>query len=53
MMPMVEAVTVQNVFSHFDDNENFLPSDHHRNSGISLLDELYKWAQALKTMRQS
>jgi NAD(P)H-dependent FMN reductase len=53
MMPMFEAVTVQNVFSHFDDNENFLPSDHHRNSGISLLDELYKWAQALKTMRQS
>jgi NAD(P)H-dependent FMN reductase len=53
MMPMFEAVTVQNVSSHFDDNENFLPSDQHRNSGISLLNELHKWAEALKTMRQS
>lgn len=51
MMPMVEAVTVQNVSSHFDDNENFLPGEHHKNSGVTLLNELYKWAQALKTMR--
>ena len=53
MMPMFEAVTVQNVSSHFDDNENFLPSDQHRNSGISLLNELHKWAEAFNTMSQS
>jgi NAD(P)H-dependent FMN reductase len=52
MMPMMEAVAVQNVSSHFDDNENFLPGEHHKNSGATLLNELYKWAQALKTMRQ-
>jgi len=52
MMPMLESVVVQNVASHFDDNENFLPGDHHKNSGIALLNELHKWAEALETMRQ-
>ncbi len=51
MMPMVEAVSVQNVSTLIDENKNFLPGDHHINSGTSLLNELHKWAQALKTMR--
>ena len=51
MMPMFEAVAIQNVSDHFDDQENCLPDDHHKNSGIALLNELQKWAQALKTMR--
>ncbi|MBA4141962.1 MAG: NAD(P)H-dependent oxidoreductase [Nitrosospira sp.] len=52
MMPMVEAVTVQNVSAQLDVDRNFMPGEHHVNSGTSLLDELHKWAQALKTMRQ-
>ncbi len=51
MMPMMEAVAIQNVSSLFDDSQNFMPSEQHRNSAISLLNELYKWAEALKTMR--
>src|SRR5687768_14387896 len=51
MMPMMEAVAIQNVSSLFDDSQNFMPSEQHRNSGISLLNELHKWAEALKTMR--
>lgn len=52
MMPMFESVAIQNVSSHFDDQDNFLPDDHHRNSGVNLLNELHKWALALKTMRR-
>jgi len=52
VMPIVEAVVVQHAAGHFDDNDNFLPSDIHKASGISLLDELNRWAEALKTMRQ-
>lgn len=52
MMPILEAVVVQNASGHFDDNDNFLPSDSHKTSGVSLLNELHKWAEALKTMRQ-
>lgn len=51
MMPMVEAVSVQNISTLIDDSKNFTPGDHHISSGTSLLNELYKWAQALKTMR--
>jgi len=51
VMPMMEAVAIQNVSSLFDDSQNFMPSEQHRNSGITLLNELYKWAEALKTMR--
>ncbi len=52
MMPLVEAVAVQNVSGHLDRNRNFMPNDYHVNSGISLLNELHRWALALKTMRQ-
>lgn len=52
IMPMVEAVTVQNVFTLINENRKFTPDQHHLNSSASLLDELHKWAEALKTMRQ-
>jgi NAD(P)H-dependent FMN reductase len=52
MMPILEAVVIQNAAGHFDDNDNFLPSDVHKTSGISLLDELHRWAEALKTIRK-
>ena len=52
IMPMVEAVAIQNISAQFDDMENFMPDEHHVHSGNALLTELYKWAEALKTMRQ-
>ncbi|ODT69565.1 MAG: NADPH-dependent FMN reductase [Nitrosomonadales bacterium SCN 54-20] len=52
VMPMMEAVAIQNVSAHLDDVENFIPDDYHMSSGASLLNELHKWAVALKTMRQ-
>ena len=52
IMPMVEAVAIQNISAQFDDMENFMPDDHHVRSGNALLAELYKWAEALKRMRQ-
>lgn len=51
MMPMVEAVAVQQISTLIDGNKQFTANEHHVSSGISLLNELYKWAQALKTMR--
>jgi NAD(P)H-dependent FMN reductase len=51
MMPMVEAVAVQQISTLIDGNKRFTANEHHVSSGISLLNELYKWAQALKTMR--
>lgn len=36
-MPMVEAVAVQNVSSHINENKRcFMPSDHHISSATSL-----------------
>ncbi|SFK18454.1 NAD(P)H-dependent FMN reductase [Nitrosomonas aestuarii] len=51
MMPMYEAVAVQNVSSLVNENKRFMPNDHHISSAASLLNELQKWARALKTMR--
>lgn len=52
VMPIVEAVAVQNVAGRLDHDKNFTPDPHHLSSGTSLLDELHNWAQALKTMRE-
>lgn len=52
MMPMVESVAMQNVATHIDANNNFLPDEHHLHGAELLLNKLYKWAQALKTMRK-
>jgi hypothetical protein len=52
MMPMSEAVAVQNIAAHLDPDRNIVPYAHHSSSGLSLPNELHKWALALKTMRQ-
>ncbi|HET7061508.1 MAG TPA: NAD(P)H-dependent oxidoreductase [Nitrosospira sp.] len=52
IMPVLESVVIQNVSSYFDDQENFLPEDKHKSAGSALLNELHKWALALKTMRR-
>jgi hypothetical protein len=51
MMPRVEAVAIQHISKLIDTQKNFTPNDHHVNSGITLLNELHKWALALKTIR--
>src|SRR5690606_9147303 len=51
MMPMVEGVAVPMVHSLLDDNKNFQSNELIDDSAKVLLDELHKWAVALKTMR--
>jgi NAD(P)H-dependent FMN reductase len=51
IMPMVEGVAVQSVNQHLGQDKQFMPKEHHINSAGALLDELHKWAGALKTLR--
>ncbi len=51
MMPMVEAVAVQNVARLLDADQVFQPEEFHISSASSMLAELARWATALKTMR--
>jgi len=51
MMPMAEGVTVQMPWERLDENKRFNAAEHHEVSGRAMLDELMKWAMALKTMR--
>lgn len=51
MMPMVEAVTIPFVNQHLNDAGAFVPKDFHEKTGRELLEELHKWALALKPMR--
>ncbi|SFW21666.1 NADPH-dependent FMN reductase [Nitrosovibrio sp. Nv17] len=50
MMPMVEAVAVQNVAARLDGTGGFLPDEHHGRAAAALLNELHKWAEALKPL---
>lgn len=51
MMPMVEGVMIQMPWDSLDDHKNFVASEHHTKSGIAMLEELARWAEALKTLR--
>jgi NAD(P)H-dependent FMN reductase len=51
MMPMVEGVMVQMPWEKLDDQRNFLPTEHHTGSANAMLDEMAKWATALKSLR--
>lgn len=52
MVPLVEGVAIQMVAQHLDENRQFRPGDVHIGSARTMLDELLRWAEALKTMRQ-
>ena len=52
MMPIVEAVTVPMVSRMIDASGTFLPNEHMEGSATALLDELAKWAEALRAMRR-
>lgn len=51
MMPMVEGVMVQMPWNQIDDNKVFRSNEPIDNSATAMLNELHKWAQALKAMR--
>jgi NAD(P)H-dependent FMN reductase len=51
MMPMFEGVTAPMVTKLFDEHKRFHTNELIDNSATAMLDELYRWAQALKPMR--
>lgn len=51
MMPMTEGVMVQMAGSLIDDNRKFQANGSHERSSTAMLEELEKWAHALKTIR--
>ncbi len=51
MMPIPEGVMIQMPWKQLDDDKRFIPGSHHENSAQAMLDELEKWAKALKAMR--
>lgn len=52
MMPMVEGVAVPMVAKLLDQEGKFQPNELISASALTLLDELHKWAEALKAMRE-
>lgn len=52
MMPMVEGVAVPMVAKMIDEKGVFTPNDLITASAVTMLDELYKWAEGLKAMRE-
>jgi NAD(P)H-dependent FMN reductase len=52
MMPMMEGVTVPMVANQIDDNGDFASNELIDASAQTLLDELLRWATALKPMRE-
>jgi len=52
MMPMVEGVAIPMVATLLDENKQFKANELIEASAATMLDELHRWAQALKAMRQ-
>ncbi len=51
MMPMVEGVMVQMPWEQMDGAGKFLAAQPHIESATAMLEEMARWAQALKAMR--
>jgi NAD(P)H-dependent FMN reductase len=51
MAPIVEAVNLPMAAKMFDASGNFVAQDVHRTTAIQMLDELARWAEALKPLR--
>ena len=51
MMPMVEGVPIPMVATMLDENKTFKPNDLSTTGATTMLNELARWAGALKTMR--
>ena len=53
IMPMVEGVAIPMVANLLNQDKRFQPNELIVNASQTMLDELYRWASALKPMRQS
>jgi len=53
IMPLPEQVLIPNFPQHLDAEKRFTPNELHDTSAKAMLDELARWAAALKTMRQA
>jgi NAD(P)H-dependent FMN reductase len=51
MMPMVEAVNIPFFAQHMDPEKGFTPTEAHEKAAGVMLDELLRWAEALKPLR--
>lgn len=51
MMPMAESVMVQMPWERLNDNKQFQAAEPHESSGKAMLDEMAKWAAALRDLR--
>lgn len=51
MMPIPEAVTIPAFSDYLDEHGKFQANSHHEHSADGMLNELRKWATALKTLR--
>jgi NAD(P)H-dependent FMN reductase len=52
MVPIVEAVTIPMVTKQLNENGQFGPNDTQISAATAMLDELFRWAEALKPLRQ-
>jgi NAD(P)H-dependent FMN reductase len=52
MVPIVEAVTIPMVAKQVNEDGEFAPNETQTSSATVMLDELFRWAEALKPLRQ-
>ncbi len=51
MMPLPEAVVIPNVAAQLDAEAGFKPTEMHEGAAKLMLEELHRWAQAIKPLR--
>ena len=51
MMPIPEGVPMPMVFQNLDEDGNLKPLDIYKTSATTMLDELFRWTEALKSLR--
>jgi NAD(P)H-dependent FMN reductase len=52
MVPIFEAVVIQNINEYFDEQKNFKPNSKHEQAASVMLKELYRWTEALVQLRK-
>jgi len=53
VVPMLEAVAIPNVAQHLDAGQAFVPTEAHASAAGLMFDELYRWAVAIKPLRDA
>jgi len=51
MVPLVEAVSIPMAAKQLNENGQFTPNDSQVTAATTMLDELLRWAEALKPLR--